>query len=355
MKKLLLISWACLPCLMANAEPPAEPGRRAAPLSLIVQLTDGSRLRGTAAEMILPVVTAYGKVELAAAQIATMESSGHGGAWKIRMRNGDGFQGALEVGAMEMRTLMGGIRVPFDKVSRVLALTEPFYHLRGSPGASEMIARLKKALVLYYPFDWPSPRVEDLSGKGNHGTLHGVKWTADGKLGGAYDFPQTGAHVRAKHAAAIDFTEEEDFTISLWALPKEVSARGQQLIYKYSSENRSGYLVAFGGSRSPHRLVVAIYSNGDTAEPGCDAPDVVNKWTHIVGVRKRGSFVRLYVNGRLAREVPDSLGSIANSSELRIGGSKYKTSQNFAGPIDEVMVFNRALSAKEVQLLSKSP
>src|SRR5208283_3541522 len=53
---------------------------------------------------------------------------------------------------------------------------------------------LHKGLVLHLTFDQDAPdgKVTDVSGQGNHGKASGVRWTADGKRGGAYEFTADG-------------------------------------------------------------------------------------------------------------------------------------------------------------------
>jgi Concanavalin A-like lectin/glucanases superfamily len=72
-----------------------------------------------------------------------------------------------------------------------------------------------------------------------------------------------------------------------------------------------------------------------------------NSWTHLATAYSGGS-VRLYVNGTLAATTPVP-GPLPNSSgPLRIGGNSM-WGEYFSGLIDEVRVYDRALSAAEIQ------
>ncbi len=78
----------------------------------------------------------------------------------------------------------------------------------------------------------------------------------------------------------------------------------------------------------------------------------LNQWTHVA-VTYDGGVVKTYINGTLFHTYSGSgaIGDIDNSqNDFRVGG-RQAASQNFQGRIDEVRVYNRALSASEVTTL----
>jgi len=121
MRKLLFISLACLPWLVAEAEPPADPGKPPAPLSLIVELTDGSRFIGTSELDKLPFIAKYGRMKLVMKEVAAVTLGDDGETGKVTMRNGDNLQGVLDIGDLKLRTLMGEIAIPIRHVVRITA------------------------------------------------------------------------------------------------------------------------------------------------------------------------------------------------------------------------------------------
>lgn len=90
-----------------------------------------------------------------------------------------------------------------------------------------------------------------------------------------------------------------------------------------------------------------------------DSPDLrnftLNEWHHIAVVVKRISYIRFYFDGVLRGQIlPAHLGSLANSSTLRIGanGSDNPSATGFfKGALDELDLFNRALTTAEVQAI----
>jgi len=78
---------------------------------------------------------------------------------------------------------------------------------------------------------------------------------------------------------------------------------------------------------------------------GMDLP--MNTWTHLAGTFD-GTTQRLYINGQLVGSVDTPLGP-ANTAPLLIGGSA--SCATTGGRIDEVEIFNRALSQTEIQAI----
>jgi len=120
MRQFLFTSLVCLPWLVAEAAP-ADPGKPPAPLSLIVELTDGSRLVGTAEIDTLPFIAKYGRMALVMKEMASVTLGEDRETAKVAMRNGDNLQGVLDIGDLKLRTLLGELSVPIRHVVRITA------------------------------------------------------------------------------------------------------------------------------------------------------------------------------------------------------------------------------------------
>ena len=81
------------------------------------------------------------------------------------------------------------------------------------------------------------------------------------------------------------------------------------------------------------------YVTGPSASP-------VGSWTHVA-LTYDGSLLRLYVNGVQAASANVSGAIQQSSNPLWIGGNQYN--ENFVGLIDDVRVYNRALTQAEIQ------
>lgn len=218
----------------------------------------------------------------------------------------------------------------------------------------------KDALVLYYTFDENSgDTVEDLSGNGNDGAINGAEWGA-GKYGSALTF------VRADRDFVL---VEDDSTLNPTA---EISYMAWFVSENYTNANGiiSKYTGA-GNQRSynfrlhhtlPNALSTEVTSNG-AWQPGVSATDVHSttilndgQWHHGTITFKAGDFLRMYVDGELVDEsaagATESL--FDNNTPMRIGVDfNDEDKRFFDGSIDEVAVFNRALTEEEIQTAMK--
>jgi N-acetylneuraminic acid mutarotase len=186
----------------------------------------------------------------------------------------------------------------------------------------------------------------DLSGQNNHGTVAGATWTAAGRFGGALSFDGTNDIVTVPDAVSLDFTA--GMTLEAWVRPSTL-AGWRTVIMK----------------EQPGSLVYALYGNnasnrpaGEVARPGITEAQgsvslPLNTWSHLA-VTYDGSRLRLYVNGAQVAN-RHARGTIATSTgALRLGGNSI-WGEYFAGLIDEVRLYGRALSAAEITADMNTP
>jgi hypothetical protein len=76
-----------------------------------------------------------------------------------------------------------------------------------------------------------------------------------------------------------------------------------------------------------------------------------NQWHHVAGVYN-GSKMDLYVDGKLDASQTASGSLNVSATNVYIGGSP---SQSFNGLVDDVRIYNRALSADEIEALYFGP
>ena len=103
-----------------------------------------------------------------------------------------------------------------------------------------------------------------------------------------------------------------------------------------STATRGSNVIGTGGTFDGSCCTVL---NGPTAL-------TINQWTHLAGTWD-GSTLRLYLGGVEVASQPRSGTLEVNNSPLHIGGNTYN-GENFSGLIDEVRIYNRALTPAEI-------
>lgn len=195
--------------------------------------------------------------------------------------------------------------------------------------------------VLHLPFDEGSGSiVRDLSRYGNHGVIYGASWV-DGKFGKALSFDGENDYVNALHSASLMVTT--NLTLSCWFNTQKLNAYQQLLAKRSGGGGTKGYglLILFDNKIS------GVIDDGTGANTTTSTTTVTaGVWYHVAFVRDNG-VQRLYVNGVLETTTTYSIGDISNTEPLRIGARGDLLSW-FEGIIDEVRIFNRALSTDEI-------
>jgi len=202
-----------------------------------------------------------------------------------------------------------------------------------------------EGLVAYYPFNG---NANDESGNNHNATVYGASLATDrfNKPNSAYEFDGLNDYINT--FSTFDYNYR---TISFWANAYEINGTGYGKgipLVQDSEENMYGIVVAAFGEG-------ALYLNAGGANTYdlCVKNNVSeNRWYHIVLVRNNTQLL-YYVNGELIYTGPSSsLSSSANPYKyLLFGTGRTRTIQFFNGKVDDVAVYNRALSASEINAL----
>lgn len=210
-------------------------------------------------------------------------------------------------------------------------------------------------LVAYYPF---VGNAKDASGHGNDGTPVGVTLTTDrfGTTANAYHFLGTASsYVQVGDRPLLRMTNA--MTISAWVYQTETT--NAQMIVSKEGEYWFGTYRSVPSDPSSHKLYVAlgIGSSGVWYQYMLGNPPPLSKWTQV-SLTYGGGQVAAYMNGILMTNFTTgaTLGDgdptrndfrIGNRQLLQLGWNV----EPFVGDIDDVRMYNRALSAAEIQQL----
>jgi len=202
-------------------------------------------------------------------------------------------------------------------------------------------------LVAAYAFDaGTGTTVADASGNGHTGTIVNATWSTAGKYGDALSFNGTNARVDIPDAAALHLTT--GMTLEAWVNPSAAGNGWQDVIYK---GNDNYYLES---SSTPNNAPVAGATVG-SADVGAfsSAPLVTNSWTFLTETYD-GTTIQLYVNGVQVAGLAQSGSLVTSTNPLQIGGDSI-FGQFFQGLIDNVRIYNRALTAAQIQADINTP
>jgi hypothetical protein len=183
--------------------------------------------------------------------------------------------------------------------------------------------------------------VADASGKGHVGTLSSTTWSAAGKFGGALSFNGSSSWVTVADANDLDLSSA--LTLEAWVKPSALGSAWRTVLFK---ERTGGMMYSLYANQDTGRPVGQVWLGSERNAVG-SAGLVLNAWSHLASTYD-GATLRLYLNGVLVSSQATSGTLSASSGVLRIGGNGVWP-EWFAGLIDEVRVYNRALSAGEIQ------
>ena len=215
----------------------------------------------------------------------------------------------------------------------------------GGSGECSSCVEPPAGMVAWLPGDGNG---SDISGHGNNGALLNGAGFAPGMVGQAFSFDGVDDVVDIPDSSSLDFPNAP-FTVEMWAYRTSTSPL-QHLLGKRNnctgSNTEGNYQLGWNSAGGGHYF----FGNPGGPETAAPADFPLNTWVHIAGTFD-GSNYRLYINGELIQTVPGTTGPV-NDAPLRLGNSG--SCEPFGGRLDEVEVFNRALSQPEIQSIFRA-
>ena len=168
-----------------------------------------------------------------------------------------------------------------------------------------------------------------------HGTLvNGANFTDDGKVGPTFNFDGADDYV-----GIPSINIGAAFTLELWIYPTNGGGYANLVANDYTSGN-FGSLYFLNNH-------VEYWQAGTLKAATPTGSASLNAWTHVALVYN-GSIVQLYING-VASGAPSGIHAENFNNALRFGYSVIGTDAFFRGRLDEISLYNAALSASEIQ------
>jgi cysteine-rich repeat protein len=218
---------------------------------------------------------------------------------------------------------------------------------------------LEAGLAAYYPFEG---NADDASGNGNDGTEHGGVDYDGGVIGLAANFDGIDDSVSVPDSNSLDLTTAG--TLSAWVRTHayDLSVPNHRSIVTKaigSSQGRVSYHLLYGTHDSYGGAYLQGYAHdgyvNTMAVADANSQSVQDGEWHHVSFVWGGPSAWLYADGELvAREATSAGGAFANSFPLYIGSFYYDPAGWLytKADIDEVRIYNRALSEDEIEELA---
>ncbi len=210
-------------------------------------------------------------------------------------------------------------------------------------------------LIGYWPFDeGKGTEAADITGNGNDGTFNGdVEWVA-GYIGSGVYFDTAGERIVV---GPIDPTAGTDaMTLAAWINweGQGHSIEHQGIIGKRLGWTTTGDTIKWFWEATPANALLfrADYSGGGTGlwwgntllEP------YANEWIHVALTWDNGTAVQ-YINGEEVSTGNVTFRESANETPVTIGCVDSTNNETFVGTIDEVRIYNHALTPAEIQTI----
>jgi Concanavalin A-like lectin/glucanases superfamily/Bacterial Ig domain/Domain of unknown function (DUF5666) len=197
-------------------------------------------------------------------------------------------------------------------------------------------------LVAAYSFNEGTGTVaHDVSGNNNNGSISNATWNTSGRYGSALNFNGTSSLVTIPESPSLDL--KTALTLEAWIKPTSTASGFQAVIFKEMPTDTAYYLYRSGYSAAP---LGGVYIGAEDTVTGTTG-ETLNSWTHLAVVYN-GTAEQLYVNGALAASRSQTGTVQTSTGVLHIGGDTL-WGEHFLGAIDEVRVYNVALTAAQIQ------
>jgi hypothetical protein len=191
----------------------------------------------------------------------------------------------------------------------------------------------------------------DHSGNENHGDNVGATWqtgTAPTRTttasGYAATFDGVDDYVEVPYSTNLDgFTA---LSISQWIYPTAWPDGSYRHIIDKDWASNGGFFIGFHTDGDSIHFYTAN-DNGAWRHAYSEAITQLNTWYHVVGVWEENDKIKIYINTVKGVDESTPVGALTNAEPITIA----RDSNDFSGKIDDVRIYNRALSEDEVKYL----
>jgi len=210
--------------------------------------------------------------------------------------------------------------------------------------------------ISYWKFDEGGGTTAYDSAGTNNGTVYGATWTT-GRIDGALSFDGVNDYVRVPNNQVQQITTYQ-ITLSAWIKLGANVGNTRKGICEQGLDGRGNYTLwgleifgdGYGGSGG--NQLVFLNSDGRTAYHTCMSPTDLNpnQWYHVAVTDNAGA-IRIYLDGELDWSCDKGYGIPPTITIPIIIGATRPEAYSFLGTIDDVRIYDRALSYEEIRRL----
>ena len=209
-------------------------------------------------------------------------------------------------------------------------------------------------LALGYSFDEAAGAVaNDSSGNGNTATLNNGVARVPGRYGSAVSLDGVNDYLAIPNSTSTNISGT-GLTLSTWINPQSLSGGDSVVIGKFWNTTWTApnyqYGIELDGGTTPHFYVG---TTGGLLGAQMGGPLPISQWSNLAVVFN-GTQVQFYLNGVLVNALPVSTSITARGNVMNVGADE-RPGQFFKGLMDDLRIYNRALSPSEVQSDMNTP
>ena len=208
---------------------------------------------------------------------------------------------------------------------------------------------LVTGLVAYYPFNG---NANDESGNANHGIVSNATLTNDrfGNLNNSYNFNGIDNYITIPFSPK--FNLDNSFSFSIWINPQNISL-SQRIIDRSTGGTSDDWMIDLSANPADIGKIRCIAGGAGSSNLSYSNPVITkeNIW-YLVNVTYDLKDIRFYINGILDKISPLTSSTPTSTNPVRIGVATVGNANFFNGKIDDIRIYNRALSQAEITYLA---
>ena len=311
---------------------------------LTIELRDGSRMVGKGLDEALNFhAPAMGDLKLTWAAIRAIEYSGtNTEAGRLTATNGDVYEAQFSAPSVRVETTFGNAELPVKMIRSIKV------SMAGNAG------QLASGLVAL----WSGEGDGNDSVGGNTAMLTDITYV-EGRVGQAFSFNGASSSIRVPASPALDVGAGDGFTIMAWIKPTDVD--GWRPLFQWELGTMYGEGPGLSLNARPTDSgglwsgITTVTGNRLLASPR--GLVIAGVWQHVALTYDKASGIgTLYLNGvtvgrRQLIGPPMSTKGDLWISRRNTHQGDWSSNRSYSGLMDEIAIYNRALSASEIQAI----